>query len=139
MKIIDLDDMNKPLYFICLEDWSDEVKEAGNHKQIWYEKMKDKGLRVKLAIDDNGTVGGMIQYIPIEHSMVEGKDLYFILLYLGTWSQTGKRRFSEERNGFGTDQSCGRRCESVGCKRDCSMGFVVAFFHASIMVQKTWI
>jgi len=40
--------------------------------------MKDRDLRVKLAIGDNGQVGGMIQYLPIEHSFVNGKDLYFI-------------------------------------------------------------
>jgi GNAT superfamily N-acetyltransferase len=78
MKIIDLDEKNKYLYFICLEDWSEEMKESGNHKQKWFEKMKDKGLRVKLSLDDNETVSGMIQYVPIEHSTVEGKDLYFI-------------------------------------------------------------
>ena len=26
---------------------------------VWYSKMKDKGLRVKLALDDSGEVGGM--------------------------------------------------------------------------------
>lgn len=40
--------------------------------------MKDKGLRVKLALDDRGIVGGMIQYVPIEISPAEGKDLYFV-------------------------------------------------------------
>ena len=39
----------------------------------------DRGLRVKLALDDSGTVGGMVQYLPIEQSFVEGKDLYFVL------------------------------------------------------------
>jgi GNAT superfamily N-acetyltransferase len=78
MKIIDLDEHHLPLYFVCLEDWSDEIKEAGNHKETWYHKMKDKGLRVKIALDDQGAAGGMIQYIPIEYSFVEGSDLYFI-------------------------------------------------------------
>lgn len=78
MKIIELTEDYRQLYFVCLEDWSEEIKEAGNHKNIWYNKMKDKGLRVKLAVDDNGEVGGVIQYIPIEHSFAEGKDLYFI-------------------------------------------------------------
>jgi len=78
MKIIDLTEEHKKLYFLCLEDWSDEIKEAGDHKERWYEKMKDKGLRVKLALDDNGEVGGMIQYFPIQYSWVEGMDLYFI-------------------------------------------------------------
>jgi GNAT superfamily N-acetyltransferase len=78
MKIIDLTEEYKKLYFVCLEDWSDEIKEAGDHKENWYLKMKDKGLGVKLALDDNNEVGGMIQYVPIEYSPAEGKDLYFI-------------------------------------------------------------
>jgi len=78
MQVIDLNDSNKDLYFVCLEDWSEDMKEAGNHKEIWYNKMKDRGLRVKFAIDDNGIIGGMIQYAPIEHSFVIGKDLYLI-------------------------------------------------------------
>ena len=78
MQIIDLDDSNKDLYFVCLEDWSEEVKEAGNHKELWYQKMKDRNLRVKFVLDENNTIGGMIQYAPIEYSFVDGKDLYFI-------------------------------------------------------------
>jgi GNAT superfamily N-acetyltransferase len=78
MKIIDLTEEHKQLYFECLEDWSDEIKEAGSHKACWYAKMKDKGLGVKLALDDQDTVGGMIQYVPIEYSPAEGKNLYFI-------------------------------------------------------------
>ncbi|HJX71510.1 MAG TPA: hypothetical protein VJ346_06150, partial [Bacteroidales bacterium] len=72
MKIIDLDERNKSLYFVCLEDWSDEMKESGNHKECWYNQMQNKGLRVKLAEDDNGTVGGMIQYLPVEYSNAAG-------------------------------------------------------------------
>ncbi len=78
MEIIDITEKHEPLYFLCLEDWSDELKEAGDHKEEWYNKVKDKGLGVKLAVDDRGEVGGMIQYMPIEHTHVEGKDLYFI-------------------------------------------------------------
>ena len=78
MKIIDLTEEHKDLYFKCLEDWSDEMEEAGDHKACWYEQMKDKGLGVKLAVDDRGTVGGMIQYIPIEYTPAEGQDMYFI-------------------------------------------------------------
>jgi GNAT superfamily N-acetyltransferase len=78
MKIIDLKEEYKSSYLVCLEDWSEEIREAGSIKEKWYDKMKEKGLRVKLALDDNDVVGGMIQYFPIEHSWVEGKDLYFI-------------------------------------------------------------
>lgn len=78
MKIIDLEKKYESLYMVCLEDWSDEMKEAGNHKCTWYEKMKDKGLGVKLAIDDKEQVIGMIQYVPIEYSPAMGEGLYFV-------------------------------------------------------------
>ena len=78
MKVIPLSEEHKELYFVCLEDWSDEMKEAGDHKRTWYRKMAEEGLRVQLALDDDGRVGGMIQYLPIELSYVEGRDLYFI-------------------------------------------------------------
>ncbi|MDH4218418.1 MAG: GNAT family N-acetyltransferase [Candidatus Aminicenantes bacterium] len=77
MEIIDLTEEYQEKYFVCLEDWSEEMKEAGNHKELWCNKMKDKGLRVKLAIDDN-KVCGMVQYVPVEYSFIDGKDLYFI-------------------------------------------------------------
>jgi len=78
VRVIDLTESHEPLFFCCLEDWSEEMKEAGPHKELWYRRMKEEGLRVKLAEDDRGEIGGMIQYIPIERSHVEGEDLYFI-------------------------------------------------------------
>ena len=78
MKIIDLTPENEALFFICLEDWSDDAKESGPKRAQWYAKMHPLGLGVKLAVHDNGQVGGMIQYLPVEHSTVEGKDLYMI-------------------------------------------------------------
>jgi len=78
MKVVDLADEYKELYFVCLEDWSEEMKEAGSYKEVWYNRMKNKDFWVKLATDDYGIVGGMIQYMPIEHAFAEGKGLYFI-------------------------------------------------------------
>ncbi len=77
MEIIDLNEKYYSIYYMCLEDWSPDIKEAGNHKEKWFTKFKDKGLRVKIAVEDD-KVCGMIQYLPIERSMIEGKDLYFI-------------------------------------------------------------
>ncbi len=99
MKIVDLDEQHLTLYLACLEDWSDEVKEAGNHKEVWYRKMKDKGLRVKLALDDQGTVGGMIQYVPVEYSFIEGADLYFINCIWVHGHKQGRGNF--QRKGMG--------------------------------------
>ena len=78
MEIIDLAPEHEGLYFICLEDWSDDAKESGPRKSQWYGRMKEKGLRVKLARDGDGQLAGMVQYIPVEHSFVEGQGLYFI-------------------------------------------------------------
>lgn len=63
---------------MCLEDWSDEMKDAGDHKELWYNKMKDKGLGVKIAVTEDDKVVGMIQYVPLEYSTAEGDNLYFI-------------------------------------------------------------
>jgi hypothetical protein len=77
MQIMDFSKKYAQNYFMCLEEWSEEMKEAGNHKELWFNKMKEKGIRVKLAVEDDKSCG-MIQYMPIEQSFAEGKELYFI-------------------------------------------------------------
>ncbi|NQU87617.1 MAG: GNAT family N-acetyltransferase [Mariniphaga sp.] len=77
MKIVDLSEKFYKQYFCCLEEWSNDIKEAGNHKEIWFNKMKEQGLRVKIAVEDK-VACGMIQYVPAEHSTIEAKNLYFI-------------------------------------------------------------
>ncbi len=100
MKIIDLDEHNRPTYFRCLEDWSDEMDESGPHKSSWYEKMKDRGLRVKLAVDDDRSVAGMIQYLPVEESFVVGSGLYFICCI---WVHGHKQGVgNRQKKGLGT-------------------------------------
>ena len=77
MEIIDLNENYYKQYFCCLEEWSDEMKEAGDHKEKWFNKMKEKGLVVKIAVKNEKAVG-MIQYTPAENSIIEGSDIYFI-------------------------------------------------------------
>ncbi len=79
MKITDISPDTESQYFCCLEEWSDDIKEAGNYKEKWYNEMKGKGLKVKFALDENNVIGGMIQYLPVEYSIFEGKDLYAVL------------------------------------------------------------
>jgi GNAT superfamily N-acetyltransferase len=78
MKVIDLSEEYKDLFCLCLQDWSDDAKEAGPKRRQWVDHCQQHGLRAKLAVDDNGVVGGMIQYLPIEHSFVDGSGLYMI-------------------------------------------------------------
>jgi len=94
MKIVDITPETESIYFCCLEDWSDEMKEAGDHKQKWYEWMRDKGLRVKLAKKEDGTVAGMIQYIPVAYSMFEGINLYVVLCI---WVHGHKQGIGDQR------------------------------------------
>jgi GNAT superfamily N-acetyltransferase len=79
MRVIDLTPEHESAYFCCLEEWSEDMQDSGEHKACWYRKYRDRGLRVKLAADDAGRVGGMIQYLPIEASFVAGEGLYFVL------------------------------------------------------------
>ncbi|MEW6187540.1 MAG: GNAT family N-acetyltransferase [Thermodesulfobacteriota bacterium] len=78
MDIIDLSENTKEDYLTCLEEWSDEMKDGLCRKECWYSTMREKGLRVKLARNDAGVVAGMIHYAPIEHSWIEGENLYFV-------------------------------------------------------------
>lgn len=100
MKIIDMDERTRPDYFLCLEEWSSDMKEAGNRKSLWFDRVKHKGLRVKLATDDNGTVGGMIHYLPIEHSFVSGKGLFFIYCIWVHGHREGRGDF--QKKGYGS-------------------------------------
>lgn len=79
MKVIDLPDAQRELFCLCLEDWSDEARESGPKRRRWLDRgFAERGLRAKIALDDRGVEGGMIQYGPIEHSHVDGSGLYFV-------------------------------------------------------------
>ena len=43
MKIIDLTTEHKQLYLVCLEEWSEEIKEAGDHKEVWVQQNEGPG------------------------------------------------------------------------------------------------
>lgn len=78
MKIMDLSEAHKASFSICLEEWSEEAREAGNRRAQWVDRFLPRGLRAQLAVDDAGVVGGMIQHLPIEQSWVEGQGLRFM-------------------------------------------------------------
>ncbi len=47
MDVVDLSPELESSYLVCLEEWSDEMAEAGDKKALWFEKMRERGLRVK--------------------------------------------------------------------------------------------
>ena len=116
MEVTDLTPEFENLYFLCLEDWSDEIKEAGNHKETWYRKMKNRGLGVKLALDNRGQVGGMIQYIPVEYSPTEGTDLYFINCIWVHGHKKGRGNFQKKGMGKTLLQAAEDDVKALGAK-----------------------
>jgi GNAT superfamily N-acetyltransferase len=78
MKIIDLTKDIEPLYFVCLAEWNKELNQTKSIKENWYRQMKEKGLRVKIALTDENVAAGMIEYMPIEYSCAQGSDLYIV-------------------------------------------------------------
>jgi hypothetical protein len=90
MKIVDLSPEHEALYCICLEDWSEDMNEAGDHKAIWYDKMKERGLRVKLAEDERGwCLRGLTR--SIETNSWNGASPMLYILMTGK-SAPGRRR-----------------------------------------------
>lgn len=136
MQVVDLTDENLQLYLLCLEDWSDEMKESGNRKDIWYSMMKDKGLRVKLALDDRGEVGGMIQYIPIEHSWLEGRDLYFITCIWVHGYKEGRGNFQKKGMGKALLKSAEDDVKGLGAKGVAAWGVSMPFWMRASWFKK---
>ena len=136
MKIVDLDEHHLSLYLVCLEDWSDEIKEAGHHKEVWYHRMKDKGLRVKLALDEQGTVGGMIQYVPIEYSLVEGSDLYFINCIWVHGHKQGRGNFQHRGMGKALLDAAEVDARELGAKGIVAWGLLVPVFMRASWFKK---
>ncbi len=126
MEIIDLPKEYEQLYFVCLQDQTGELKEAGDHKKVWYHKMKDKGLRVKLALSDEGEVGGMIQYIPIEYSFVEGNDLYFTNCIWVIRRKKGIKNFQQRGFGRALLQAAENDVKAIGAKGIVARGVLLS-------------
>lgn len=136
MKIIDLAPEHEEIYCQCLEEWSDEIKEAGNHKRQWYERAKNDGLRVKLALDEKGTVGGMIQYLPIEHSPAEGLGLYFILCIWVHGHKQGRGNFQKKGMGTALLAAAEADAKELGAKGMAAWGVVLPFWMCASWFRK---
>jgi GNAT superfamily N-acetyltransferase len=136
MKIIDLTPDNEALFFICLEDWADEAKESGHKRAQWYAKMRPLGLGVKLAIHDSGQVGGMIQYLPVEHSTVEGKDLYMIQCIWVHGHKKGRGNFQGKGMGKALLKAAEEDVRARGAKGIAAWGISLPFWMKASWFKK---
>lgn len=136
MEIIDLSPEYENKYFHCLSEWNVEMKEAGEGKSIWYDKMKDKGLRVKLAKDNDGNICGMIQYIPSEYSFVDRSGFYIIKCI---WVYAYKEDIgNQQKRGVGTQllEAAESDCQSLGLKGILAWGVSMPFFMRASWFKK---
>ena len=133
MKVVDLPQEQEKAYFQCLEEWSEELREAGDHKEKWFERMRGRGLRVKVAQDDQGVVGGMIHYVPIEQVAVEGRDLYYLYcIWVHGYAQ-GRGNFQKKGLGRALLQAAEEDVRQLGAK-----GFVVWGLSLPIFMRASW-
>jgi GNAT superfamily N-acetyltransferase len=136
MQIIPLSPEHEKIYCLCLEDWSDEVKEAGDHKAKWLEKMRPRGLRVKLALDDKGEVGGMIQYVPIEASFVDGQGLYFVHCIWVHGHKKGRGDFQKKGMGAALLEAAEQDARELGAKGMAAWGMAIPVFMRASWFKK---
>ncbi len=127
MEIVELSRENEQDYFLCLEDWSSDLREAGSHKENWYGKFRDR-VRVKLALDDQGTVGGMIQYMPIEDSFAEGSDLYVIYCIWVHGYKKGRGNFQKRGMGKALVEAAEQDARERGAKGIAAWGIYDGLF-----------
>jgi N-acetylglutamate synthase-like GNAT family acetyltransferase len=135
MEIVDFSEEYQTQYFCCLEDWSEEMKEAGNHKELWCGRMKDEGLRVKLALEDN-KVCGMVQYIPAEHSNIDGKGLYFILCIWVHGYKKGIGNYQKKGKGKALLQAAENDVKSMAAKGLAAWGIKWPFWMKASWFKK---
>jgi GNAT superfamily N-acetyltransferase len=128
MRIVDLDETTKPVFCQCLEDWSPDVRETGGRRARWVDRFVPRGLRGKLALDEAGTVGGMIQYLPIEESTVDGTGLYFIPCIWVHGHKQGRGNFQGRGMGKALLAAAEEDARARGAKGMAAWGLLLPFW-----------
>lgn len=136
MKIVDLAEDKKDLFCLCLEDWSAEAKEAGPKRRAWLDRQQELGLRAKLALDDNGVEGGMIQYGPIEHSHVDGAGLYFVYCIHVHGYRQGRGNFQKHGMGSALLEAAEADARALGAKGMAAWGVWLPFWMKASWFKK---
>jgi GNAT superfamily N-acetyltransferase len=68
MEIVDLTPDREELLFCCLKPYDEEFAKGVPRRREWQRSFGERGFSAKLAIDDDGEVAGMVQYVPVEHA-----------------------------------------------------------------------
>ena len=133
MKVLDLPPDQEELYCQCLEEWSAEIREAGTLKREWYERIKDRGLRVKVSLDEKDTIGGMIHYGPIENVAVQGEDLYYVYCIWVHGYTKGRGNFQKKGMGKALLRAAEQDAQQRGAK-----GLVAWGVSLPVFMRASW-
>jgi GNAT superfamily N-acetyltransferase len=133
MTVIDLPSEQESLYCQCLEDWSPEMKEAGPVKRRWFHRMKERGLRVKVCLDETATIGGMIHYGPIENVPIEGSGLFYVYCVWVHGYQEGRGDFRHRGMGKALLKAAEDDARQRGAK-----GLVVWGLSIPVFMRASW-
>jgi GNAT superfamily N-acetyltransferase len=136
MKIVDLSEEKKELFCLCLEDWSEDAKEAGPKRRQWLDRSQKLGLRAKLALDDDGIEGGMIQYGPIESSHVDGSGLYFVYCIHVHGHKQGRGDFQKHGMGTALLAAAEEDARALGAKGMAAWGLWLPFWMKASWFKK---
>jgi GNAT superfamily N-acetyltransferase len=136
VRIVDLGPGEMGLFARCLEDWSAEAEEAGPRRAQWVERFLQRGLRAKLAVDDDGVVGGMIQYLPIEQSTVDGEGLHFIPCIWVHGHAQGRGNFQGRGMGRALLAAAEEDARGLGAKGMAAWGLWLPFWMRASWFQR---
>jgi len=136
MEIIDLSEEYEGTYCKCLEDWSEDMKDAGDYKNRWLQKKKQQGLRVKLARNEKNEIVGMIQYIPVEYSPVKGENLYYIYCIWIHGYKQGVGNYQKKGIGRLLLEAAERDSIESGANGITAWGIILPFFMRSKWFKK---
>ena len=136
MKIIDLTEDYEDLFCKCLEEWSDEMLESGDHRKHWLEKMKKNGLIAKLALDDEDRVGGMIQAVPSAFAPIKGENIYFITCTWVHGYKKGRGNFQKKGMGKALLKAVEEAAREKGSRAICAWGLAIPFWMKASWYKK---
>jgi GNAT superfamily N-acetyltransferase len=98
--------------------------------------MKHKGLRVKLALNDAGVVAGFIQYLPVEHSILEGEDCYFVYCIWVHGHKQGRGNLQGKGLGIALLEAAEQDAKSLGAKGIAAWGLALPFWMKAAWYKK---
>lgn len=133
MRVIDLPESEEHAYFNCLEEWSAEMAEAGDRKELWYRRMVDRGLRVKVAVAEDGVIAGMIHYGPIENVALQGEGLYYMYCIWVHGYENGRGNRQKQGMGSALLEAAEADSRELGAK-----GFVVWGLRLPFFMRASW-